>query len=85
MPRSFLDHAVTIRAVLLCTAPQETKHAVCLSLVTLTTATAIIGQNFTWQKRMQLFWDWDPNHAHEGVQGASAHVQVCFIANPLSS
>ena len=36
-------------------------------------------------KRMQLFWDWDPNHAPEGTQGTSVHVQVSFIANRLLS
>ena len=46
---------------------RKESDAVCLSLVTLTTAAAKIGQNFTWQKRTQLFWEWDtPNHAPEG-------------------
>ena len=80
--RSCLDHAVTIRAVFYVLRHRKQSDAVRLSLVTLTTAAAKIGQNFIWQKCTQLFWDWDPNHAHDSVQGTSVHAQVYFIDNP---
>ena len=83
MSRSCLDHTVTMHMCCYVWHHRKQSDVVNLTLVTLATAAAKIGQNLIWQRHAQVFWDWDPNHTPKGMQGTSAHVQVSFIDNPL--
>ena len=82
-PRSCLDHTVTMCSVVMyrATGNKATQFVMVWSHYT---PAEKIGQQFTWQKHMQLLWDWDTNHAPEGAaRKVLVHMNKCLLLTIL--